>query len=225
MGQGNFQELEKQWLDYPKNTTAYTASLANNATTTKMIPTGIVSNKEVLSDSNINPADDVEIGNGKFQSSTVNVPITTTALALEIHADMLSKEAVISNILAICKIVLDKAVISNEIRTERVSNKDANSNLNTTDDYNADAAAADDDIDNSKLPLKWENLIGDLDDIRDEYYQVKRKSGLIYDRHDAVNPPPLPPESPAYAINIPCIHSNKPNNGEILSLLLISPVY
>ena len=56
----------------------------------------------------------------------------------------------------------------------------------------------------SKRNLECENSIGDLDGIRDEYYQVKRKCGSIYDRSDDVNPSPLPPESPAYAINIPC---------------------
>ena len=47
----------------------------------------------------------------------------------------------------------------------------------------------------------------------------------IYDRSDNINPPPLPPDSPAYAIDILCVHSNIPNNGEILLLPLFSPVY
>jgi len=75
-----------------------------------------------------------------------------------------------------------------------------------------------DNIDNAKSPPICENLIVDLDGIRDETYQVKRKCNLIYDRSDDVNPPLLPPESPAYAINIP-------TNGEILLLPLCSPVY
>ena len=79
-----------------------------------------------------------------------------------------------------------------------------------------------DDIDNAKSPL-----IGNLDGIKDEYYQVKGNKkddkavvrydgvpddndnyGVIYDRTDNANPPPLPPES-----NIPGIHStNIPSN-------------
>jgi len=67
-------------------------------------------------------------------------------------------------------------------------------------------AAAEDDVDNTKLQFECENLTGDLDGIWDEYYQLKRKYGSIYDRSDDVNPPPLPPESPGYTINISCIH-------------------
>ena len=118
---------------YPKSTAAYTASQASNATTTKVIPTEIISSSKIISNSNIDPADDVEIDNGKFQSSTVNVPIITTTPAPEIHANMLSKEEVISNIPAICIIVSDKAVTLNEIRTERVSNEEAISNLDVVD--------------------------------------------------------------------------------------------
>ena len=66
-----------------------------------------------------------------------------------------------------------------------------------------------DDTDNEKSPL-----IGDLDGIKDKYYQVKGKYGSIYDRSDDINPPPLHPESPAYPMNIPCIHSSIPNDGE-----------
>ena len=58
------------------------------------------------------------------------------------------------------------------------------------------------------------NSNGDLDGIRDEYYQVKQKCVSIYDRSDDINPPSLPPESPANAINIPCIYSNILNNGD-----------
>ena len=120
--------------------------------------------------------------------------------------------------------------------TEIVLTKEVVSNLNVVD--------ADDDVDNAKLPLRYKNLIGDLDGIDNKYYQVKGNNkddvgnvrydgvpdnndnyGVIYDRSDDVNPPPLPPESPAYAINIPRVHYNKPNNGEILSLPLFSLVY
>ena len=88
-----------------------------------------------------------------------------------------------------------------------------------------DVTAPDDDIDNAKSPSKCKNSIGGLYGIQDEYYQVKQKYGLIYDRNDDVNLPPLPPESPAYAINIPCIHSNILIDGEMLSLPLFSLVY
>ena len=54
-------------------------------------------------------------------------------------------------------------------------------------------AAAEDDVDNAKLQFECKNLIGDLDGIQDESYQVKQKCGLIYDRSDDVNLPPLPP--------------------------------
>ena len=100
-----------------------------------------------------------------------------------------------------------------------VSNKDIVLNLNVV---NGDD---DDDINNAKSPSEWKNSIGDLDGIKDEYYQVKGRYGSIYDRSDDVNPPPLPPESPAYAINMQCIHLNLPNNREILLLPLISLVY
>ena len=68
-------------------------------------------------------------------------------------------------------------------------------------------------------------MLGNLKGIEDDYYQEKGGFGLIYDKSDDVNLPPLPPESPAYTTNIPCIHSNIPDNGEILSLPLISLVY
>ena len=59
----------------------------------------------------------------------------------------------------------------------------------------------------------------------DDGVEDKRKYGSICDKSDDINPPPLPLESPAYTINIPCIHSNIPNNGEILLLPLFSLVY
>ena len=40
-----------------------------------------------------------------------------------------------------------------------------------------------------------------------------------------VSVPPLPPESILFTMNIPCIHSRIPNDGEILLLPLISLVY
>ena len=97
-----------------------------------------------------------------------------------------------------------------------VLNKDIVLNLNVVD-----ADDDDDDIDNAKSPPECENSIGDLDCIQDEYYQVKVEYGSISNRSDDINLPPLPPESPACAIN----HPNIPNNGEILSLPLISLVY
>ena len=75
-----------------------------------------------------------------------------------------------------------------------------------------------DDIDNAKSPTGCENLIGDLDGIKDKYHQLKGKYGLIYNRSDDINPPPLPQESPPYIINIPCIHSSIPNDGEMIVL-------
>ena len=92
-----------------------------------------------------------------------------------------------------------------------VSNKDIVLNLYVVD------ADADDDIDNAKSPPECKNSIGDLDGIEDEDYQVKGKYGLIYDRSDAINPPPLPPESPAYAINIQCIHPNIKRWGDSIA--------
>ena len=83
-------------------------------------------------------------------------------------------------------------------------------------------AAAKDNVDHAKFEFKCK-LIGDLDCIRDEYYQVKRKYGSIYDRSDDGNLPPLPPESPAYTIDIPYIHSSISNNGErIVQFTLVS---
>ena len=81
-----------------------------------------------------------------------------------------------------------------------------------------EAVATNDDIDNDKSPTGCENSIGDLDGIQNKYYHVKRQYGLIYDRIDDINPPPLPPESPAYIINTQCIHSSIPNNEERIVL-------
>ena len=74
-----------------------------------------------------------------------------------------------------------------------VSNKEVVSNLNVV-------VVDDDEIDNAKSTPGCENLIRELDGSQDEYYQVKRKYGSIYERYDVVNPPSLPPESPSYAI-------------------------
>ena len=109
-----------------------------------------------------------------------------------------------------------------------VSNEDASSNLNDVADADVatdDVTTADDDIDNAKTPPECENSTGDLDGIQDEYYQLKRKYGSIYDRSDDVSPPPLLPESTLYTMNIPCIHSSILNDGEILVLPLFSLVY
>ena len=96
-----------------------------------------------------------------------------------------------------------------------VTKEDANSNLNGV----ATAAVVNnDDIDNVKSPTGYENSIGDLDGIKDKYYQVKGKYGSIYGRSDDINPPPLSPESPAYIINIQYIHSSIPNDGEKIVL-------
>ena len=163
-----------------------------------------VSTKDVSSNLNVVTAADNVIDTAKFQRSTVGVPIiTTTTTTTPIF----------------------------------VSNKEIVSNLNVVD-------ADDDDIDNAKSSPECKNSIRDLDGIKDEYYQVTGKNkydeanvgydgvpddsdkyGVIYDRSDDVNPPPLPLEPPAYAFNIPCIHSNIPNDGEILSLPLFSLVY
>ena len=122
------------------------------------------------------------------------------------------------------ELVSNKEVVSNRICTENVvSTKDAISNLigvandNVTADY--------DDIDNAKSPPEYENSIRDLDGINDKYYQAEGKYCLIYDRSDDDNPPSLSPEPTLYAMNIPCIHSSIPNDGEILSLPLVSSVY
>ena len=85
-----------------------------------------------------------------------------------------------------------------------------------------------DDIDNAKSPL-----IGDLDGIKDECYQVKGNNkeeeevadigydgvpddndnyGVIYDRIDDANSPSLPPES-----NTPCIHFINITNDSLVS--------
>ena len=75
--------------------------------------------------------------------------------------------------------------------TKEPENINSNLNLNI-----AAATAADDDIDNAKSPSEYENSLGDLDVIKDEYYHVK------------------------------AIHStNITNDGEILSLPLFSSVY
>ena len=80
-----------------------------------------------------------------------------------------------------------------------------------------------DDSDNAKSPPECENSIGDLDGIKDEYYHVKRKYGSIYNRSDDIKPPPLPPESPSYTKNIPCIHSSIPNDGERIVVPIVVP--
>ena len=155
--------------------------------------------------SNVAPVDDVEFDNAKFQRSTVPVPVpvpitTSSTTTTVIRTEMVLNEEV--------------------IHTKIVSTGKAISNLNTV------AAVVDDDnINNAKSPPKCGNPIGDLDGIKNEYYQADEKYCSIYDRSDDDNPPPLPPESPAYAINIECIYSNIPNDGEILSLPLISSVY
>ena len=46
---------------------------------------------------------------------------------------------------------------------------------------------------------------------------------VIFDRSDDTNPPPLPLEPSPYIIIMPFIHSNLPNDGEII--LIFSPVY
>ena len=48
---------------------------------------------------------------------------------------------------------------------------------------------------------------------------MNRKDGSIHDKSDDVNPPQLPPGAPTYTMNIPCIHSSIPNNGERMVLL------
>ena len=106
---------------------------------------------------------------------------------------------------------IDDDEIDNGVILDIVSNKDIVSNLNVVH------ADDDDDIDNAKSPPECKNSIGDLDGIEDEDYQVKGKYGLIYDRSDAINPPPLPPESPAYAINIQCIHPNIKRWGDSIA--------
>ena len=54
---------------------------------------------------------------------------------------------------------------------------------------------------------------------------MNRKDGLIHERSDDVNPPPLSPGTPTYTMNIPCIHSSMPNDEERMVLLsLVSRV-
>ena len=130
--------------------------------------------------------------------------------------------------------------ICTKIRTDIASNEEYIS-ISSLDDVTAaataDATADDDDIVNAKSPPKFKDLTGDLRGIKDKYYQIKGSNkddeadvgydgvpgendnyGLIYDRSDDINPPPLPPESPVYTTNIPCIHSSIPNNGERIVL-------
>ena len=88
----------------------------------------IVANKEVISNSNVDPADNNEIINAKFESSTVPVPVpvpitTTTTTTPVIHREIVSNA--ISNIL----------VILNNSQEEETNPKDASSNLNITNDY------------------------------------------------------------------------------------------
>ena len=85
-----------------------------------------------------------------------------------------------------------------------VSKENVCSNLNVV-------AAAEDDVDNAKLHFECENSTGDLDGIKDKYYQVKGNNkddeanvgydgvpdgnddyGVFYDRTDGANPPSLP---------------------------------
>ena len=51
------------------------------------------------------------------------------------------------------------------------------------------------------------------------------RTSVARDYDDDISPPPLPPEPTLCTMNIPCIHSSIPNDGEILSLPLVSSVY
>ena len=198
--------------------------------------------------------DDDEIDNSKIQSNTVTMPTTTTVpkiglkeeeIAPEIHAEIAPDKICIE--IALNEEYISKSNLvwntNNQNKENSISNKVEHADLYSDDLVMADtevvvsnknssnltaaAAATDDDDDNNNaksLP-KCENLIGYLDGIQDEYYHVRQKYGSIIDRSDDFNPPPLPPESSAYAVNIPCIHSNVPNDGEILSLPLFSSLY
>ena len=112
----------------------------------KGVISNIVSNKEIVPREVVVTSDD-EIDSAKFQSSTIGLPIIiTTTTAPVICMELVSNENIILNIPM--------------IHTEIVSkHNDFSSNLNTA----ADVAAANDDIDNVKLPLGCENSIGDLD--------------------------------------------------------------
>ena len=82
------------------------------------------------------------------------------------------------------------------ISTEIVSNK--NNFLSTL--LVAVAVADDIDINNAKSPTKYENSIGDLDGIKEEYSShgnnfYDNEYGVFCDRSDVDNSPPLPPES------------------------------
>ena len=60
------------------------------------------------------------------------------------------------------------------------------------------------------------NSINNKADIRNNVVpNVDNNYGVICDRSDDDNPPPLSPEPPVYTINLLYIHSIIPNNGEI----------
>ena len=137
----------------------------------------------------------------------------------------LNEEEITSNEIRM-KIALTTTAVrcmENNSKEEETVPKNVSSNLNGVPVTTADVVD-DDNINNAKSPPKCKNSIGDLDGIKDEYYQADGKYCSIYDSSND-DPPSLPPESPAYTTNIPCIHSNIPNDGEILLLPLISSVY
>jgi len=197
--------------------------------------------------------DDVAIDNVNIHSNTVAVPTTASnfvsnkevVTAREIRTDLNDVEIVsneeeipvpitTSSSTTVPKIVSDEKGISGnpaENGTYGVADDDDTVATTTTtpvftdiesngEIVPKDVAAAADDIDNAESPK-----IGDLDGINDEYYHADGKYCSVYDRSNDDNPPSLPPESPANAIDIQCIHSNIPNNGEITSLPLFSSVY
>ena len=148
-------------------------------------------------------------------TTVLKISLKEKEIAPEIHAKIASNE-----------IRMD--IVLNKICMEIASNEEHISSSNlvwNTNNQNAAATATADDIDNAKSPPKCENSVGDLDGIKNEYYQVKRKYGLFHDRSNDISLPPLPPESTLYTLNKPCIHSSIPNNGEILSLPVFSLVY
>ena len=172
----------------------------------------VVSNKEGVSSLNVGDVDDDEIDNEKFQSSIVAVPITTTTTTIVNHTRNVS-----NNNRIVLKDNMNLNLNINNSKEEWKEPADVSSNLNGI------AAAAAADIDNAKLPLGCKNSIGDLDGIKDEYYQVKANNKDDEYWKEERSYPTIDTNNPTHK---KCIHfTNITNDGEILLLPLFSLVY
>ena len=171
----------------------------------------IISNKELVSNLIVVDADDDNIKNAKlplgcdnligdldgiqdiYYQIKGNYNEDKTATTTVISSNILLTEDVNSNKIR-TKIMTEIVSNGEEIHCSALSRRKSNSKEEKTVPKNV----------SSNLNV----VVVAIDDVVDN----KQKYGSICDRSDNINPPPLPPESPAYTIHIPCIHSNIPNN-------------